>query len=144
MRAVARDAGTFSAQGTRNDTGVDDAVWRYGQQDAGSPGGLFAEALHVAALDEQAQPVLPSAATPDLREHGGGDDRLNTAGQGPLMECPHTLDPIFGGDQSPGVVNDRAQPSPASSSNRSALSSASWLIRPCSDSWAAIARSPAR
>jgi len=52
VTAVASDAGTCSAKGTLNDAGVNDAVWRDGQQDAGSPGGLFAEALHVAALDE--------------------------------------------------------------------------------------------
>jgi len=54
VTAVAGDARTCAAQGTFHDAGVDDAVCRDGQQNAGSPGGFFAEDLHVTALDELA------------------------------------------------------------------------------------------
>lgn len=54
VTAVAGDARTCAAQGTFHDAGVDDAVCRDGQQNAGSPGGFFAEALHVTTLYELA------------------------------------------------------------------------------------------
>ena len=54
VTAVAGDARTCAAQGTLHDAGVDDAVCRDGQQNAGSPGGFFAEALHVTTLYELA------------------------------------------------------------------------------------------
>ena len=48
------------------------------------------------------EPVLPSAATPDLREHCGRNDWLNATGS-PLVGCPHALSAIFGRDECPGV-----------------------------------------
>jgi len=61
------------AQCACNDAGIDDAVWRGSEQDTSCPCGPFAEAFDVAALYELAQPVLPTAAAPDLREHRGRD-----------------------------------------------------------------------
>lgn len=68
MAAVARDAGTRTAQRAFNDAGVDDAVRRDGEQDTGCPCGPFAEAFHVAALDELAQPRLRARAYPHARQ----------------------------------------------------------------------------
>lgn len=65
--AVARNAGTCSAQCAFNDAGINNALWRNRQQDTGGLGGLVAEVFDFAALDELAQPVLASAAAPDLR-----------------------------------------------------------------------------